>query len=403
MTIKLNRSMKFWGLLSAAVLFCLPATAQTYRLVPGDQIEVALIGSDTVVNARVDLDGQIRLPHIGSVVVEGRSLDEAEKSIEDLIQKVGEYVDSRAFVSIVDYAPIVVSGDVGAPGRYEYLPRMTVATALGIAGGAQSLSLSQFEIDRARAEVDGQLAIINTELTGTVVQIARLEAELDDNDNVQVSNDLLNRLPARNTARLEAFLVSERDILANNLARKAELLAHWDQELTTLAQQRDVLEQRLEVQTRLASVLSAEQEKAQSLHERGLITATQMANSEQRDAVAKDRLLELEALQVTIERGISDTRRQRAQFIYAKKEDAFLALRTARQQFEDQLIRYDRAQLQQNILSGSGISRLLEADNIQVVFEILGSSGQMRDGSAITPDSLIFPGETLLVNIQFRN
>lgn len=388
--------------LAMAGLACLPALAESYRLTSGDTLEVNLIGSPDPVSARIDIDGYVRLALIGSVPVAGLTLDEAEERIEEIIIEAGQFVDPQAVVSLADYAPVIVTGDVFAPGRYEYLPNMTVAMALGIAGGQQSVRLNRMDVERARADVEGQLATINLEITGQVVTIARLEAELNDSDTISLSPEAEAEIPFPSTAQIDELLEAERAIMSNNRARAEELLAHWAKEIDILQQQRIVLEQRMTVQESVAASAAVELENARSLQDRGLQTAARMTRVEQQDADARDRLLELQALQITLERGIGDSQRQRTQFIHAKREDVVRALRTEQEALSDSKLRYTRALEQRSILSGGDVTKLMEVDNFTLTFRIVSPHEGRSRSEEVTADTVIWPGETLMVSGEFK-
>lgn len=80
----------------------------------------------------VDDTGNITLPTIGQVKVQGLSVEQAQTLVR---QKVGAYVrDANVLVKLLSFK-VTVLGEVRQPGRYYiYNPQATVLEALGLAG-----------------------------------------------------------------------------------------------------------------------------------------------------------------------------------------------------------------------------------------------------------------------------
>ena len=116
----------------------LPSPEAAYRLSPDDVIDVAVY-QDRELNrkARVDADGSIALPLVGSIKVAGSTIPEAQRLIE---RKLSTFiVEPRVALSLEAYGGKVlfVLGEVQKPGPYPLRPgsRMTVLQAVTDAGG----------------------------------------------------------------------------------------------------------------------------------------------------------------------------------------------------------------------------------------------------------------------------
>ena len=108
----------------------------TYRLGPGDQLRVLVFGEDQLTGEfRVDDQGRIAMPLIGSVEAAGRSPKELETDVAGALSR-GDYLKTpRVTVEVTAYRPIFVLGEVSKPGQYPYQPGMTFLTAVAVAGG----------------------------------------------------------------------------------------------------------------------------------------------------------------------------------------------------------------------------------------------------------------------------
>ena len=74
------------------------------------------------------------LPLIGKVSVAGRTVGEAQQLIQEQLAD-GVLVNPTVSVSIPEYRPIFVTGDVKTPGSYPFMFGETVKAAIATAGG----------------------------------------------------------------------------------------------------------------------------------------------------------------------------------------------------------------------------------------------------------------------------
>ncbi len=109
---------------------------QTYRLGPGDQLRVMTFGEQQLTGEfRVDDQGRIAMPLIGSVTASRRSPKELEAEVSAALSQ-GDYLKNpHVTVEVIAYRPIFVLGEVTKPGQFAYQPGMTFLTAVAVAGG----------------------------------------------------------------------------------------------------------------------------------------------------------------------------------------------------------------------------------------------------------------------------
>lgn len=140
--------------LAAACLLLLSATmasAQGYRIKPGDQLEIT-VWQEPKLNRVVIVapDGRITVPLAGRIKAGGTTLDVVEGMLKTrLAKQYTEDIDvSVAIAGIKEPPPkppappeekilpgIFVTGEVAKPGRYEYRHSLNVLQALALAGG----------------------------------------------------------------------------------------------------------------------------------------------------------------------------------------------------------------------------------------------------------------------------
>lgn len=117
---------------------------ETARPVIGasDLIEVRVFGEpDLSGDYRVEGAGNVSLPLIGEIAVDGLSPDEARQRIEAAYN--AKYLQDAKVTVLVKEAnsrKVVVLGEVGKPGSYPYEERMSVIDAIARAGGTAKLA-----------------------------------------------------------------------------------------------------------------------------------------------------------------------------------------------------------------------------------------------------------------------
>lgn len=106
-----------------------------YKLGAGDVINISVYDEkDLSLEVRIGLSGQISYPLLGDVAVSGLSPKQLEDKMVAGLK--GPYlIDPSVTVSIVEYRPFYVIGEVKKPGGYPFHPGLTVDKAISISGG----------------------------------------------------------------------------------------------------------------------------------------------------------------------------------------------------------------------------------------------------------------------------
>lgn len=107
-----------------------------YRLSADDQISVIVFNEvDLSVNkVRVGGNGTISMPLLGQVAIEGHTVTEVEQKITMLLLD-GYLKKPNITVSITEYRPFYINGEIDKPGSYPYKKGLTVEKAVALAGG----------------------------------------------------------------------------------------------------------------------------------------------------------------------------------------------------------------------------------------------------------------------------
>lgn len=130
--------MKKFATLVFLVFACAMAGAEDdqYRLSAGDVIRVHVYDEPDLSFERILIgeSGQFSYPFLGDVRVEGLTLGELESTILSGL-KPDYLLFPKLSVSIVEYRPFFVSGEVKKPGSHPYQPGLKLRQAISLAEG----------------------------------------------------------------------------------------------------------------------------------------------------------------------------------------------------------------------------------------------------------------------------
>jgi polysaccharide export outer membrane protein len=112
-----------------------PAQDDVYRVASDDKLRIDVFGEANLSGEYVvGSDNAIQFPLLGTVPVAGKSLAEVQQLIG--VSLGGKFLTNpRVTVSILEFRPFYVLGEVNGQGQYPYRPGMTVLTAIATARG----------------------------------------------------------------------------------------------------------------------------------------------------------------------------------------------------------------------------------------------------------------------------
>ena len=130
------------AVLGGAPMFASRAAAQAdggisnYRLGSGDIITIQVLGEEDLKREKIRLSdaATISYPILGEIQLSGKTLVEIERYIRDGL-KDRYLVNPQVTVTINEYRPFYINGQVEKPGGYQYLPGLNVRMAVSLAGG----------------------------------------------------------------------------------------------------------------------------------------------------------------------------------------------------------------------------------------------------------------------------
>lgn len=133
----------------------------SYILTEQDLISVVVFDEpDLSVSQRIDADGQLRLPLIGTVKISEMTIRLAEEHIERLYYEERILRDPMVTIRVAEYSPkeINILGAIGRPGKMAFPPevnRMDIVDVIARSGGFSSIAKSH-EVRVTRRFDDGE-------------------------------------------------------------------------------------------------------------------------------------------------------------------------------------------------------------------------------------------------------
>ncbi|MBY6108675.1 polysaccharide export protein [Ferrimonas balearica] len=152
--------MKWW--IACLWLVCSTVSANDaagYLLGPGDQIRIQVFGEPdlSISEIRLGESGSISYPYLGQIRLSGLRLSQVEQLIHKGLK--GDYlINPSVSVSIVEYRPFFINGEVRRPGGYPFQPGLTVRKAVALAGGLTERASSR-DISLTRKTPNGERII----------------------------------------------------------------------------------------------------------------------------------------------------------------------------------------------------------------------------------------------------
>jgi polysaccharide export outer membrane protein len=122
----------------------------SYKLGSGDALSIRVFGEEdlSIEEIRLGGTGSFSYPFLGEIRVRGLTAIE----VENLITRglTGDYlIDPKVTVSIIEYRPFFVNGEVKNPGGYPFKPGLTLRKAIALAGGlTERASRNKFSVIR---------------------------------------------------------------------------------------------------------------------------------------------------------------------------------------------------------------------------------------------------------------
>lgn len=266
-----------------AIRVSLDAGTPEYKLGPRDKIRVMVhewrpakdeiyawkaINNDYTVGP----SGRVSLPLVGEIYVLDKSTTDLATVIAGRLKHgMGLATAPDTSVSIVEFRPIYVLGDVEKAGEFEFRPGLTVLKAVGLGGGLYRGSHADLRLERDVVTARGELGRLLYEKNALLVRRARIEAELNGSDGVDCPTELLRgenmtRCATPLIAQEQRIFIARRKAYESQQRTLRNLKDYLNREAETVAQQKGSHEKQV-------SFVKQELEGVRVLNRKGLATS----------------------------------------------------------------------------------------------------------------------------------
>jgi len=111
------------------------SAVDSYTLDQGDKVHIYVFREENLsISVTLTDEGKISYPFLGEVVARGLTLSQLEQRIAQGLK--GRFlINPKVNITIEEYRPFFVQGEVKKPGRYAYQPGINLLKALAVAGG----------------------------------------------------------------------------------------------------------------------------------------------------------------------------------------------------------------------------------------------------------------------------
>lgn len=137
-----------FGYLMSFIVTAQESIHSAYYLSAGDTVSIHVYGQEALsVTAKIDNLGVINYPFIGEVALLGYTTQQVKSVITERL-KDGYFISPEVHVSVAEYRPFYIHGQVNRPGSFAYQPGLTLSKAIAIAGGLTERASSKWIVER---------------------------------------------------------------------------------------------------------------------------------------------------------------------------------------------------------------------------------------------------------------
>lgn len=373
-----------------------------YHLGPFDQIRLKIVAwrpSQAEVfewqsvngDYTIDAAGKISLPLVGEVQAADATTGELARLISERLQeRINIAQRPDASVEIIKFRPFYIVGDVATSGEYSFRPGMTVIQAMAIAGGLpRSHAIDVHQIEREIVGWTGELNELAGERTALLARAARLDAELNGQDDIKFPSSLAEHGDKQATSAM-----AQERLLFKARKHALEISAQSFQQVKNyLTGEVNSIKAQIQQQDKLLALAQQDKQEVDKKQKSGLVTEQRYLTAQREAATTEGESLLLKSrLKGTIEE-------------LSKADTSLMELRSKFRESVVGDLNSTRARLEQiGVKMATDRSLVAESDKIapiwvsaQLSFSIIRRAGKNFAEFPATETTLVQPGDTIKV------
>lgn len=383
------------------------AAAEDYRLQPGDVVEIGVANyAELKQRLPIQLDGSLALPLVGALPAQGLTLSELRNSVQGAFESRVWRVrlpdgreETRFFerdgitVSVVEYRPVFVAGDVGKPGEITYRPGMTVRHAIASAGGAPGQAMRGLlaPFDPANAKNEYVNAWVN--MFAGATQIWRIETELGDEREIDPA--LMNNAPVSESV-LKQMIETETQLRDRRTSEFEAQRAYYVNAVKQGGEQIAVLTEQQKKEEEGMQEDMADLQRVNELYGKGSLTSQRVTDARRNVLLSSTRKLQTEATLLDTVRKRNENQRELDRLDHARRSDLLKELKDAQLKMAGDKARLEGAQEK---LAISGM-RLPGSTGLIVKVMLHRQLPDKTESIEAKGETELLPGDVLDVTVQ---
>jgi polysaccharide export outer membrane protein len=398
--------------LAVAILgSCLPVGASAeYLLSPGDVLEFSALGlREMRQTTAINLDGQASFPLLGEVRAAGMPLSELQQRIRELLptkifrRRAEDGRESQVLLSpdeitltIAEYRPIYLDGDVAKPGALTYRAGMKVRQAIALAGGYDTMRFRGRDPFLESPDFRAEYYSLWTEFAKEQVRISRLKAEIAD--KTQFERQEFVEVPVANRVVSQIEDLEARQLTSRN-GDHAKEMDHIRQAIRQQAHRVAVLRENTQKENEGAEADAKDLEELRQKYSKGLVPMLRMSDARRSMLYSASQALQTAASLAQAEREEQELKRnlervdeQRRIKLLAELEEAGIRLESIRSRLQaigDKLI-----------YTGLVKSQLVRGNGGKPDIKIFRDANNVRQILRADEDEELMPGDVVEIALS---
>lgn len=394
-----------------AVGFSTAARAE-YLIQPGDTLEVTVAGlPDLKHRGVVGPDGAMTVPMIQPIRIAGLDLAAAQKAVKEQLSRklyqqrtpdgresVTAIAPDAVTVTIAEYRPVYLNGDVTKPGAQAYLPGMTVRQAVALAGGYEIMRFRMQNPFLEAADLRNEYQTLWMRYVERQAAIWRLKAQLGAKGQTASLLEKMTEAPlpaealaaVRSNAQQQLDLATDRLQSEKTFLQKAVKLA--DDQITLLRARQTKDDENVEVDT-------TDYAKLKEFSARGNLPMTRLSEARRLFLFSATQSLQTGVQLTNTQRERDEAQRKMGRLDEAARAEALAALEKA--VAERDAVRSKLQAVGEKITyTGMIRSQLSRGGGATPQIRIIHPKVSGGASEVATEDSLVLPGDTIEVALH---
>lgn len=273
----------------------------------------------------VAADGTVTIPFVGTLPAAGRSTEALAQEIsEALFQRFALPDLPATAVSLNARSPVMITGEIRAPGDVPFEAGMTARHAIARAGGVGFAGALGPRSPEERLEAETQLAILRDREDGLMLRAARLRAEISGADQLEPE-------AMRAGGRGETLRQQEEELLRLHRDQNAREIALIDGRRDLLSNEINALEAKVQSLAHRMELAADQKQAMESLAQRGLTVNARLFDAEQMLATLETQLLDTQTAILRAKQNLATAETDRLERVEGRSASLLVSLQETEQ------------------------------------------------------------------------